>query len=231
MSTEPKEAEELVGVASQASALAMSELREGDIDRVAAFGMALRRSSGSVAVADDRAVSRRVDAELARALWRAAYGHDQNCVSMAEGALELALTLRLHTRLLHALATEPFRCRAVARCVISEWINDRCGMCGGCGSQEVRHGRRIRPRAESRNATLTVCAGCGGSGHAHPNQHARRHAIERPGERMDHQTFERDWTQVFRFAARHCDHVTGNLRGPTMRALRGKGLTRGSRRV
>lgn len=231
MSTQPKDAEELVGIASQTSALAMSDLREGDIDRVAAFALALRRSAGGVAVADDRALSRRVDAELARSLWRAAYGADANCVSMAQGALELALTLRLHTRLLHSLAAEPFRIRAVARCVIAEWINDRCGMCGGCGSQEVRHGRRIRPRAESRNATLAVCAGCGGSGHAHPNQHARRHAIERSGECMDRETFERDWTPVFRFAARHCDQVTGNLRRPTMRALRGRGLTRGAPRV
>jgi hypothetical protein len=231
MSDSPKEAEELVGVASQTSALAMSELREGDIDRVAAFGMALRRSAGSVAVADDRAVSRRVDAELARALWRSAYGSDANCVSMAEGALELALTLRMHTRLLQALAAQPFRTRAVAHVVVREWINDRCGMCGGCGMQEIRNGRRIRPRAEFRNVTLTVCAGCGGSGHAQPNQHARRHAIERPGETLDRDAFERQWVPVFRFAARHCDQVTGNLRRPTMRALRGKALTKGSRRV
>lgn len=231
MSTEPKEAEELVGVASQTSALAMSDLREGDIDRVAAFGMALRRSAGDAMADDPRAVSRRVDAELARALWRAAYGADQNCISMAEHALALALTLRMHTRLLAPLATEPFRKPLVARRVVHEWINDRCPMCAGSGSQEIRHGRRIRPRGESRNATLTVCAGCGGSGHATPNSHARRHAIEGEGERMDADVFERSWVAVFRFAARHCDLVTGNLRRPTMRALRGKVLTRGARRV
>lgn len=231
MSADPKEAEELVGVASQTSALAMSDLREGDIDRVAAFGMALRRSAGDMPVSDDRAVSRRVDAELARSLWRAAYGADQNCISMAEHALELALTLRMHTRLLSPLATEPFRSRPLAQRVVKEWINDRCPMCGGCGSQEIHHGRRVRPRAQARNVVLSPCSGCGGSGHAFPNNHARRHAIEVEGERMDHDEFERSWVPVFRFAARHCDMVTGNLRRPTMRALRGKGLTKGSRRV
>jgi hypothetical protein len=227
MTDDKKEAEELIGVASQTSALALSDLRETDIDRVAAFGMALRRSAGSVTVFDTRAVARRVDAELARALWRAAYGADQNCVSMAEGALELTLTLRMHTARLKPLAAEPFRARALVKRVVHEWIHDRCPECAGSGSQEISGGRRVRPRRHGiRNAKMAVCIACDGSGRAKPKRHERRRSIEREGEGMDQHTFDRLWSPVFQFAAYQCDRVAGNLRRPTMRALRGKPLTK-----
>ncbi|MEI6317430.1 MAG: hypothetical protein WCS09_02870 [Pseudomonadota bacterium] len=222
MSAEAKDVEELVGTATQTSALALSDLREGDIDRVAAFAMALRRSAGGIAVADDRALSRRVDAQLASALWRAAYGQDEASERMAKGALELALTLRLHTRLLHPLAAEPFRTRPLAARVIREWVHDRCGACGGSGSQEVLAGRRVRPTSFARNARLVSCAGCEGSGHARPNRRDRRHAIERINEQIDMATFDRLWNPIFRFAGYQCDRVAGNVRRPTMRALRGR---------
>jgi hypothetical protein len=221
---ERKEIEELLGVASQTSALALSDLREGAIDRVAAFAMALRRSAGGIAVADDRALSRRVDAQLASALWRSAYGQDAGSESMAEGALELALTLRFHMKRLEPLAAEPSRTRPLARRVIHEWIHDRCGACGGSGNQEMLAGRRVKPQTFARNARLVVCAGCDGSGHARPSRRDRRHAIERVGEQLDQVVFDRIWNPVFTFAAYQCDRVAGNLRRPTLRALRGHGL-------
>lgn len=213
---ESREVEELVGVAENASSLSLVDTREGHLDRVAAFAMALRRAEG------DGGAVRQVDAELGRALWRAAYAGDVACAAVAVGALEVALTLRLQSRVLRALACEPQRTGLLARRVVQEWVHDRCTSCRGSGSQEIRHGRRMPPAGEWRNATLVVCVACDGSGRAKPNRHARRKAIAIGDETIPADVYEREWAQVFRCAAYLCDRAAGNLRRPTMRALRGK---------
>jgi hypothetical protein len=217
---EAKDIDELVGVAVQTSNLAIDENAERDLDRVAAFGMGLRRAAGGLSIDDPRGLKRRVHAELGGALVRALFGGDRVAMRMAEGALELALTLRSTQSRVSPILEQPYRTRPLARRVIHEFLSLRCSWCAGSGQQEIRAGRAIRPLASARNARLQTCNACGGSGRAAVDKVARRQAIEMQGEGMPRAEFMEQWMPVYTLAAALCDKAIGDLRRPVRHALR-----------
>jgi hypothetical protein len=216
---DPIDIEELIGCAFQSGSLRMNPNGERALDRIAAFALASRRAAHRK---PDRKPSDvdLVDAALGVALWHALH-IDPVASHAAERLLALSLLLRPYGSLA-VVKQESHRLDALATRCVSEWLHIRCGACGGTGLQEMVGVRRVRPRALMRNARLIPCAACGGNGAARVDAIARRHAIEVKGERMDRQEFAARWEPVFRMALGLCDRATGNLRGPTWRALRGR---------
>ena len=216
---DPIDIEELIGCAFQSSSLRMNPNSERALDRIAAFGMASHRAKHR---RPDREPTDKdlIDAALGVALWHATH-IDPVAAHSAAKLLELALLLRPYG-VLAVIRQDRERLPALAYRCIQEWLDARCGACAGSGYQEIVGRRRVRPRALMRNATLTTCVPCGGSGQAKADMHARRRAIEYDGEAMERATYLEQWEPVYRMALGLCAEMAGNLRGPSWTALRGR---------
>jgi hypothetical protein len=216
---DPIDIEELIGCAFQSGSLRMTPNSERALDRIAAFGLASRRAAhrkpGKAPTDTDL-----IDAALGVSLWHALH-IDPVAAHAAEKLLALALILRPYGAA-KILRQERHRIDALTARVVREWLNVRCGDCKGTGQQEIYLGRRVPPRAAMRNAKLVLCSTCSGAGNARVDWVGRMRAILEPGEPLDRPLFVATWEPVYRLALGLCDKATGNLRGPTWHALRGR---------
>lgn len=177
---------ELYAVAVQSSALVLRERGEQALDRVGAMGMAAaaiafgdqdpRIPVASVRVCPTPTVERTRAAALAPALWRlVAEPHDLERVArlFAEWMTEQRRFMDWAPAPVYADRLLPFAHR-----VLFEWLNLRCGLCGGSGVlQLTRHGAVRTLGHNARNTKFVQCRTCVGTGRALMRPAEQAHAL------------------------------------------------------
>ena len=166
---------EQYAVATQASSLVLREKGEQSLDRIGAMGMAAasiawgdqdaRVPVASVRICPTPTPERTRAAHLAPALWRLlAEPHD------LERVAELfAIWMTGQRRFMDWAPSEAYAGRLVpfARRVLFEWLNLRCGACGGSGRLQLTPHGAVRTLGQNvRNAKFIQCRTCHGTGHS-----------------------------------------------------------------